>query len=288
MLPTRYQRPSNAIATPYQRPSHTPPITPPRGWNTPCVGTAGGSTLMTGVTIEPSPRMTCIANKVACGISLGMGETTCFGRAKRPQTLEKVLRTSGLMSSGSRDPVKQPRAVPIKVRAVLQMIAEGFEDENGDWHMPSFVEAAQRCDVAAHSVRQWLGRSEAQTILRKHRSAALHAAGAGNPEAMRRIRDTSPNAAARAAAGRLIEDAYSAETGGRLGSYSADANAAGVVINIVRATPAAPAGVTIEGHANAPALLRGVDDPLVYGSEPAPRPKPQTDDDNFPIFRMPE
>lgn len=59
----------------------------------------------------------------------------------------------------------------------------------------------------------------------------MSTAWAGNLEAMRRVRDTSQNATARVAAGRVIEDAYAAESGARFGLGGIDErNTQGVTI----------------------------------------------------------
>ena len=91
------------------------------------------------------------------------------------------------------------------------MMIEGVEVEDEDGNvsvkMVDFIEAARRCEIAPDVMRKVLGRSEVQTLLRQERRIHLAGICAGNPTALRLVRDAPQgNQNAKVAAARVLEE----------------------------------------------------------------------------------
>lgn len=92
-------------------------------------------------------------------------------------------------------------------------------------------EAASAADVKPDVLRRWLNRPDFIAFLRGERRSMVAASCAGNPAALRRVRDTSQNPMAVVASVRTLQDIEAAEeVRAPVGSHTP-----GVTINIVNA-----------------------------------------------------
>jgi hypothetical protein len=124
------------------------------------------------------------------------------------------------------EPARAAR-IPEKVRLAITAMVEEGED---------FVSAGKRHGVTAQIMRRWLGRAECISFLRKERARFRQSACAQNEAYLVAIR-AGENSMAAVRAIQVLEqlDETPAHRAGDAG------NSRGIVLNIIHATPTAPA-----------------------------------------------
>jgi hypothetical protein len=208
--------------------------------------------------------------------------STCLERAFSRLEISEMPSSSPLLSTGKRDAAR-PRPIATNVRRAIRMMIEGVEGEDEDGNvsvkMVDFIEAARHCEIAPDVMRKVLGRSEVQTLLRQERRIHLAGICAGNPTALRLVRDAPQgNQNAKVAAARVLEELGAADgVVGNPNSRYDDHARPGVTINVVSA---GPTPVVIDGVAERPSIP-SPQRPLVF-VDPPHRPRPPSDDG--PIF----
>jgi len=138
----------------------------------------------------------------------------------------------------SRAATGQPPAIPAKFKvAVRIMLAQPKEDIDA---------AAAASGLEPYMLRRYLGRAECRQYLREQKKIEVDAAPAGNPAALKDVRDNSTNAMARVNATRALELMQQEMDAPKHGSLQSPDNAPGITIVIQQRTPAATDPPTID------------------------------------------
>jgi hypothetical protein len=134
-------------------------------------------------------------------------------------------------SSAPRQPDRQrARPIPADVKAVIHLMVWG-DDANPDALPLDLIAACAATGVKPYRMRRYLDRPGVIAHLRAEHRKSREAVCCGNTAALRRVRDSSPNAMAVVASVRALGD-LQAEEAGRV-----SAPLPGVTIRIVHQTP---------------------------------------------------
>jgi hypothetical protein len=139
-------------------------------------------------------------------------------------------------SSAPRQPDRQkPRPIPVDVKRVIHLMTWG-DDANPDALPLDLIAACAAAGVKPYRMRRYLDRPAVIAHLRAELRKFREVVCCGNPAALRRVRDSSPNGMAIVASCRAL-DGSQADDAGRASGPSP-----GIVLNI---HPPAPAIVDI-------------------------------------------
>jgi hypothetical protein len=148
----------------------------------------------------------------------------------------------------SRAAMGRPPAVPAKAKAAIAALLEQPETD--------LAAAAQKAGLPTERLKKYLKAPHVRKYFIDERRAVLDAILAGNPEALRKVRDTSGNAMARVQAVRALEsigDRMDEAAGGRAGQQAPGVvivieAAEGRTVRTIRPPSAIPAGHVIDAE----------------------------------------
>jgi hypothetical protein len=134
-----------------------------------------------------------------------------------------------IRSSSPREPDKRPRPIPPHVKAVIHLMVWG-DDANPDALPLDLIAACAVVGVRPFVMRRHLDRPSTIAYLRAEERKFREAVCCGNTAALRRVRDSSPNAMAVVASVRALGDLQAEEAG------RADVPTPGITI-VIRQAP---------------------------------------------------
>jgi hypothetical protein len=147
-------------------------------------------------------------------------------------------------STGSREPTVRPRPIPRVVKAAIELMICGPADVE-DGAAMNLVEAAKSVGMRPNTLRRYLNRPAIVQYIRVERRAFRQSLLAGNDAALKRVRDTSPNAMAVIASVRQIETMEEADNDAQRGGQGR-MQVPGIIVVLNTALPQQPIRTTIE------------------------------------------